>query len=552
MPAEPWAPLLGLGHDAEDVERALAGAPPDEVSVLLDTLAVAGDTGPRHAALLAARFALLARSETSTSRADAAGCEARDALVRVGDARGASFVEVERAAALAASRAGLDDAARIVGELAVPDGDPALAAAVLRVRGSITRARADLGGSLLALEQAAALAARSGSAREQVRTANTLGASYAALGVSGLARDALERGREIAELAGLRHSAAVASGQLAVLAFDAGQPRLAVRHLEAQRRASASLGDVHGEARALSLLVEAYAAGNEPGASRRASDDARALYARAPTPWTRLQAVLATQYEAEDALSGGDDARADELLASIAEERASALPLWRVVRAREAFAILHRARRSATHAEVEPAIEDALACLRRSPRPTWASRALLLAVRVAKARGREDLVPALAVRAAALLEARGAAGTRALVTLRELAPEAAVRRAMALGRDLVLRARLALAPLAPFEAESLVFATSGDGAAPDAVLASFRADDTGEPPDALWASLEGPYLVRVVTTDVEAAARAERRAPAIASVASVVRSRCVARVTHDPGIGLALATTDAPLVSGSW
>ncbi|RYE94896.1 MAG: hypothetical protein EOO75_00730, partial [Myxococcales bacterium] len=45
---------------------------------------------------------------------------------------------------------------------------------------------------------------------------------------------ALEQARELAEVTGQRQSAAIASGQLGVLALDGGRPALAVRHLGLQ------------------------------------------------------------------------------------------------------------------------------------------------------------------------------------------------------------------------------------------------------------------------------------------------------------------------------
>ena len=527
MGVEPWPPLAGLGPDALRVDEALATASVPEVEALLATL-------PDVPALAAARFALLQRRGDSPDEADAAARVAIAALEAAGNARSALLVAVEHASVLAASKSRLADARAIASALPTPADDAALSAAVLRVRGAIARADGDLGGSLLALEAARARARDAADPREIVRAENTLGSSYAALGVDALARDALESARELAELTRQRQSAGVAAGQLAVLALDADDPKTAARHLETQRAIAVRLGDVHGLARSLSLLVEAYAACHEPGRARDAAHAARDLYARSPTAWTRLQAVLATIYEAEAALAAGDRPRADELLASTAIERASSEPALRVARARETFVRLWTLA-SERASDPRAAIEAALSPLRTSPRPTWVLRALVLALRAAETSGWTAGAPLLALRAAAVLEARGAASSRALVTLRALAPDAAVRRAMALGRDLVLRGRLALGPFGPFDAHVLSLELDGEDGAFDAVLASL-----GEPPDDLLVGFEGPLRAHIVSNDADALERAETFARGAAAVRACTRRPCRAEITHVPSAGLDL------------
>jgi hypothetical protein len=131
-------------------------------------------------------------------------------------------------------------------------------------------------------------------------------------------------------------------------------------------------------------------------------------------------------------------------------------------------------------------------------------------------------VTPLALRAAAVLEARGAASSRALLTLRAEAPDAAVRRAMALGRDLVFEARLALGPLSPFETHVLQI----DGHDIDAVLSAL-----GDPPDDLLVSFAGSRVTRLVSADAA-------RLAAVAGGRAV--SPCVAEITHVASAGLDL------------
>jgi tetratricopeptide (TPR) repeat protein len=505
---DPWSPLSSLGPvSAAAVDRALSSGTVDEVVALLTPLAPSPG-------LAVAKFLLLQRRGDDPVGADAAARAAIDAL----SGRDALLVTVEHASVLAASKARLGDARAIARSLPTPADDPALSAAVLRVRGAIARADGDLGASLLALESARTLARDAADVREIIRAENTLGASYAALGVAALARDALESALELAEITGQKQSAAIARGQLAVLSLDADDARLAARNLEAQRAIATRLGDVHGLARSLSLLVEAYAACHEPGLARDAAEQSRALYGRAPTAWTRLSAVLATIYQAEAALAAGDAPSADELLATTTAERASDDPALRVAHARDAFVRLLSA--PPTIADPDAFLTSSLAPLRRSPRPTWVLRALLLALRLASSRGWN--VTPLALRAAAVLEARGAASSRALLTLRAEAPDAAVRRAMALGRDLVFEARLALGPLSPFEAHVLQI----DGHDIDAVLSAL-----GDPPDDLLVSFAGSRVTRLVSADAA-------RLAAVAGGRAV--SPCVAEITHVASAGLDL------------
>ena len=130
----------------------------------------------------------------------------------------------------------LDEAASLADALPLPAESPALAAAVLRTRGAVARARGGLAHVTSPFSNAPAVSPKRRARRARSwRTLNTLGTSYASLGAGELARDALERARELAELAGHHASAAIAAGQLAVLALDAGRAPLAVRQLQAQR-----------------------------------------------------------------------------------------------------------------------------------------------------------------------------------------------------------------------------------------------------------------------------------------------------------------------------
>ncbi|RYE94897.1 MAG: hypothetical protein EOO75_00735 [Myxococcales bacterium] len=365
---------------------------------------------------------------------------------------------------------------------------------------------------------------------------NTLGTSYAALGVASLARDALEQARELAEVTGQRQSAAIASGQLGVLALDGGRPALAVRHLALQLGTAGRLGDEAGQARALSLLVEAYGLSHDLARAASSAAACRELYARSPSPWTRLQAALASLYEAELVLAGGDERSAVELLRSCQAEREGEAASLRVVRARGALVLLGAlgsageplvaelgASLPGPHVPLEDALATVLSRLLRSPRPTWVERALGLALATARLRGRPDLVEPLGLRAASLMELRAAASSGSLLHLRALAPGAAVARAMTLGRELVLRARRALAPLGAFEAE--LIEARGDEAALDRALGAF--DDPsrpGELPDALQASVEGDRL----------------RLAGLAGLAGLSRRTAPVRVLADSSLALPL------------
>jgi hypothetical protein len=539
--ADLWPPLAPLGPEtAAALERSLGGAPLPEVERLLS--GVERDPSAHRAAALAARFALALRSGGAAEDLDAQGLAAQDAFARLDAPREAAFLQVERAAALLSDKALLPRAGRLLDEIVVPADDLALQAAQARVRGAVARARADLRGSLLHLEQARTLADASGHPREIIRTFNTLGTSYAALGVASLAREALERARELAELAGQRQSAAIAAGQLAILALDADHPGLAARHLELQRVVCERLGDLHGQARSLSLLVEAHGCAHELARARAAADACRDLYSRAPSPWTRMQAALATLYEAELALASGDEERSRELLASCLEERESDAPTFRVVRARGALALLWGGLRAdRPPPDLDAFFHDAFARLARSPRPTWVERALALAIELARRAGRGDLVPSLALRSAALVELRAAAASGALVSLRDLAPASAVTRAMALGRELALRARLALGPLGPFQAEWIELTTDGDPLALDAALAAFEHPGRpGELSDGLLACSDGRDLLRLSTTDHALADRACEALRSAPFLRSLHRSSGRVRVEADPSSLLSL------------
>jgi hypothetical protein len=503
--AELWPPLAPLGAAAAPLERALGGAPVHQVEALIPQPADARAA----AAVAAARFALALRIGDRAAEIDALGMAAQRAFLAAEAPREAAFVQVERAAALLSDKTRLPEAAHLLDTLPSSADDRALDAAAARVRGAIARARADLRGSLLHLERARELAEASGHPREILRTLNTLGTSYAALGVASLAREALERARELAELAGQRQSAAIAAGQLATLALDAGNPALAARHLQLQRSVSEQLGDLHGQARALSLLVEAHGEAHQLALAALAASEARALHAAAPSPWTRLQAALASLYEAELALAGGDLERAAELLASCHEERTSDAPPFRILRARSSLALLWQALRDPPPLPLDAFLSSALAPLMGSPRPMWVEKAMKLSLELAKQAGRTELIPLLAQRLGSLIELRAAASSGALVVLRASAPEAAIGRAMALGRELILRARLALGPIGEFHTSWVEVEVAEEGAI-DAALAAFEAPGRpGELPPGLLAWTDGYRQLRV-------AAAPEQVAPGLA------------------------------------
>lgn len=481
-----WAPLVGLAHAAATAEDMLDSANLAELDALLSQL----EPSASRDALV---FAVEARRGADPASVDELGRRAVAALRDSGDARAAALLDVERLAVAFGARLDVDASASA---LSFDASDPELGAATLRLHGSIARGRADLGASLAHLEASRRLAESTGSARELVRTKNTLGTSYASLGLTSLARLELEEARELAEVAGMRQSSAVASGQLAVLAMDVGRPREAVRHLFAQLDVARSLSDTHAAARAHALLVEALSACHEPSEAREHADAARALYEASPTPWTALQAKMATAYEAEAAYLSGDRGRGDLALASLGPSQATE---DRLVRARRTLVRL--AARATGDAE---GLADDLAPLRASPRPVWVERALFRATEIAKAAGDPSLVTTLAVRAACVLEARSAAGATSLIALRRLAEADAIARAMAIGRDLVLVARLALAPLEPFRAHVLF--VTGDTPLVDAATVM-----TGAHPEDLLIAQRGPTEAVVVTTDPDAAARFHER-----------------------------------------
>ncbi|MCU0682259.1 MAG: hypothetical protein MUF34_08395 [Polyangiaceae bacterium] len=509
-----WRPLRGLGNEALAVDRSLASETVAEASARLDTIARRGNEGSAGAvanALLAARAALAIRSADAPERAEALALAAREAFLRAGQGVEASWVDVERVALLGARRERAAEAEALAASLPEPEGDPALAAATLRARGALARARADLRTSLPLLERARELARAAGDVRESVRALNTLGTSYASLGVADAAREALEEARELAEASRQLQSAALASGQLAVLALDEGSPRAALRHLEAQRTWSERLGDVHGLARALALSAEAQGEARDPEAARRAAEACRGLYAAHPTPWTRLQAVMATLVEAEQALASADDERAESLLASCEEERTSGEPAWRLARARGAFAELWLALRDGGGGRsVATRITAAFTSLEHSPRPAWVERAASLASHVASRHGETNLAAALALRSVWVGASRRVAMTHGLAALRHRFPELALGRAMACGRDLVLRSRLALGPLRPFEAHVVVATGEGGEGSEGAAERALRVfEETGGPPAPAraWVALEGGATAVLATLD-EAHARA--------------------------------------------
>lgn len=533
---EPWRPLRGLGAEAAEIDLSLASETVAEARARLDTLERQGAEGATANALLAARAALAIRSADDPARAEALALAASEAFRTAGQGGEAAWVDVERVALVGARRERAAEAEALASSLPLPDDDPALAAAVLRARGALARARADLGASLPLLERARELARRAGDVRESVRALNTLGTSYASLGVGDAARGPLEEARELAEASRQLQSAALASGQLAVLALDEGSPRAALRHLEAQRTWSERLGDVHGLARALALSAEAYGEARDVESARRAAESSRALYAAHPTPWTRLQAVMATLVEAEQALASADDERAETLLASCEGERTSDEPAWRLARARGAFAELWLALRDG--GDIKARIRAAFASLEHSPRPAWVERTASLASHVASRHGQPALAASLALRSVWVGASRRVAMAPGLAALRRHFPELALGRAMACGRDLVVRSRLALGPLGPFEAHVVVAGGEGEGL--DAIFRVF--DETKGPPAPAraWVALEGGFTAVLASLD---------EAPALAALGALGRfpgvragaARGEVSIVASPSVDLALA-----------
>jgi hypothetical protein len=443
---ECWPPLQPLGELGNQLDQALASQPLAEVEQQLVHLEQSVSTPTEQASLLAAKFAVQQRLASNLEQAELLAIQASTALRVQGLLREASFLDVERATLLSTNKQRLPEALQLALSLPVSVDDLSLSAAVLRARGAVHRARADLRASLLSLEQSRVYAERCGNARESLRTCNTLGTSYVVLGVAELAREALEHAREIAEVQGHRISAAIASGQLAVLAVDLHQPELAIRHLETQRLICEQMADHHGLARALSLLVEAYGLRLCPESMQNAAALSRDLYTRVPTRWTRLQAIMATLYEAESAWLNNDHVQAKILMDSCQEELSSPEPGMRLIQARASWLNL-LAWQHDPQGPLCAVIERCFEGLRRSPRPTWVERLLDHATHVAQAHQQTDLAFQLGLRSCLLKEARSFAVSGGLAHLRDVEPELAVTRAMARGRDLMLRVQLALAPL---------------------------------------------------------------------------------------------------------
>lgn len=440
MKAPRWAPLALLDADASEVERALGSESIAEVEARLERLAQAPPDTPRRA--LGVRCARLALTLRGGAIVDGAPLDdLRRDLQRAGETLFADFILVEQAALLPA-RVGLARLADLSPEAL--EASPALAAAALRLEGSFARATGDLRASLALLQRSVHVARRAGELRELVRSQNTLGTSLASLGLTGPARAVLLPALELASVLGERQSIAIAEGQLAVLALDEGDGPRAVRALGRQAQIARELGDVHGQARALSLLVEAHGLRSNLDDAKTCADEARALHRREGLAWTARQAVFATLYEAEIAFAHGRHARGDQLLADArGAEEAPAGPL----RARLALVALVRA--AATN---EALSADAIAAfaseLRLSPRPSWVERALSIAAKLASDPRHRH---ALALRAAMLAEARAACGVPS--TLLAATDESlALDRVMARARDLVGLARLTLAPLDAWEA----------------------------------------------------------------------------------------------------
>jgi hypothetical protein len=154
--------------------------------------------------------------------------------------------------------------------------------------------------------------------------------------------------------------------------------------------------------------------------------------------------LFATVYEAEAAYAHGRLDEGDALIRDVsAGDEALAGPL----RARRALAALVRAETVATPLGV-PDLASLFDDLRASPRPAWVERGLAVAapLLVDPAHRR-----ALAVRATLLAEARAACAAP-LARLATVDETSALERAMSRARDLVGAARLALAPVEPWEA----------------------------------------------------------------------------------------------------
>lgn len=484
-----WSPHAGLGPLVAGFEDALSAGRFDDAEARLSGAA-------ETSGLLAARYSLAAARGAAPAQVEPLADAAVAALRAEGHGEAATLVLADAAAVLASGRGGTRRADALVVD---PGASPRVRAAVLRAKGVAARVGADLGTAIHALEASLSAADESGDVREVLRSKNALGTAYASLGVTVVARLLLVEARELAEVSGEAQSLAIAHGQLAVLEMDAGRHDRAVAHLAVSLDLSRRAGDVHGEARALALLAEARAVRGDVAGARAAAHSAREVHRVAPTPWTRLSAVLATLSEVEDARLAGDEIHAAALLADLGPDLEGDDDAHRVVRAKLAFTVL-----------ADPALPDgerfarARVLLARSPRPVWVERALSFAAGRAGGPTRRRLLE----RVALVMDARALAASPSLVRLRAADPELARDRARVLGRSLLLAARTALLPTGAYDA------FAGEVADLDRGLSTAF----GPIPDDLVVSRDG----RLVSSD-EAALRARTGevAPVRAEVVAV-------------------------------
>lgn len=524
MTIDCWPPLLALGEHALDVSRALAKDPVVEVEARLTALEAEAD--PRlSVGLSSARYALALRVGLPTAKQDPDAI--RCAFLAAGDPVAACFVLVEQALALgpvAGSALLRDIAPSVLGRSLL------LAAAVARAEGSLARSSGDLRASLAFLGRSVDLAEASGSARELVRSRNTLGTTYASLGLATSARGELVPALELASAIGEAQSAAVAEGQLAALALEEGNASRAVRSLSRQAATARHLGDVHALARALSLQVEAHGALSNLEEVKTCADEARSLARIHGDPWTRRQALFATLYEAEVALAHGRLERGSALLDDVHGEGAT---FEGPVRARLALSFLWRRERLALPLSAED-FEELAVALRASPRPAWVERALLLASRQAASPAHRM---ALALRATLVRECREACRAT-LSGIATVDREASLDRAIARGRDLLSVTRLALAPLLPWETP-LTFVEAGSPRDLDRLIGVVLGRAASAGIEDLLVSAQGPLRAAFARCGGGSLAGLVEDLGAHAG-ALVFSTTAVLRVTDDPTGPLAL------------
>jgi tetratricopeptide (TPR) repeat protein len=540
-----WPPLRPLGPMAVRVGRALGSASVADVVKLIDEVAARLTTPRQHAALEAARLGLGIRRGTPDAADHALAERIIAAFRREDEPVLAEFVGIAAALWEPPQRAlvrlhAIDEA--------LLERSVELLAAALCAEGSLARTTGDLRASLALLGRGLRAARQANAPREQLRCHNSLGTSYASLGLTQAARRELFSAVELAGALSEMQSLAIAEGQLAVLALEEGDAPRAQRSLERQASIARQLGDEHGLARALSLSVEALGASSRLTEATTVADECRALHRAVGSAWTLRQATFATLYEAEAAFAHGRTHRGDALLADLGPRADLPLP----VRAR--LSVAHAARASgqgemsAQESEkiaksATSEVEGWLAELRLSPRPAWVQHVLTRSAEVVAAGDHEPAIArALALRAAHVSEQRHRCRAP-LDALGHIDPSSALDRAMARVRDLMATVRLALAPLRPWSART-TFVEAKTPRQLDAVVGlvlSRAAESDGHD---LLVSPQGPLrvvLARASGGSLDAWTHDLGKEPGVA----LFSTTAVLTVTDDP-------TGDLALVAAPW